>query len=748
MNEHIAFDGTFYAGLSDVIASADFLMADWRGGSSFVSEDTIIEWRGQSRVLKGATLVRRNVGLTIGEMAFNVDTLADLCGIDPVEKAGTKEVTAITTGDTEDTLTTEPGSHNSFEDNEQIILSEETGAFYAGYIDGTPVTPGTSVDIDDGAGNDIPSLETIGVMADLDYSAPQYFTRADNVLFDIGDTQDYSILIRFKRRRESTTEVLIAKSSDYDGTAYVTTTGWVLFIDVFGFLNFAVNDGVDAYLLTGATPILKDEMRFVIVTYNENSAADCKIYVEGYDDTASRTGTLANIGDCSNALVISIGAESDGGRPFDGHIAEAAIYDDVVLTAAQALTAAATPRTEAELPDAWWPFRDAAAATDIEDLATAANGLVLTFVGGETANYGVHSRSQIAILSSNLMNFDWGMENAGIGPWKRPDAFCEVRKDTQYTKYGARSLRVKNTDGTQASARHTVTTITNVEYHFHGWFRAPVTPNGASQLVDVDLAADKGITVTQAGATTGGTWYEIEFDFEAGDTATTIDLGSGSTTDGEMGYWDNVHISKNYIDAGGFESDIADSEWATTGVPTVDDEDVAEQSGEFCYEVNSDDPATKYVSQAVTITSGEEYTFCGHVKAGTADKAMVVLSGAASVTLDNGSETTDWVKVTHRFTAASGTLTIKIYGDGVAAWFDNFSCHKVDFREYHFDDNFEPPVLQTILQFTDSDGYTNQLYCEESKILLGPINFSNLDYVVHDVPIMYLDDYKYSVENP
>lgn len=745
--EHVAFDGTFYAGVSGVINSADFLMADWRGGANFVSEDTVAEWFGQSRVRKGATLVRRNPSLVIGEMAFKTETLADLYGIAPVEKAGTKDVTAISAGGTEATLTTEPGSHNSFENNDEIVVSDETGWVFEGRIDGAPASPGTTVYVDDGAGGAVANIADCGVMADLDYTDPQYFTRADDVLFDIGNAQDYSLLIRFKRRRQSATEVLMAKTSDYDGTAYGTTAGWVLFIDVLGRLNFAVNDGVDAYLLTGTTPILENEMRFVVVTYDENSAADCKIYLEGYDDTLSRTGTLANIGDCSNALVFSIGAESDGGAPFDGYIVDAAVYDNAVLTAANALAYASAPRVESGAPDAWWPFTDAAANSTCDDEATAANSLDLTLVGGSTANYGVHSRDQIAILSSNQLNFDWGMENAGIGSWTAGDAASEIRKDTQYTKYGARSLRVKNTDATQAFARYTVALFATGMYHFHGWFRAPVTPNGASQLVDVDADASKGITVTQAGATTGGTWYEIEFDFEAGDASATIDLGSGSATDAEMGYWENVHLCRQRVDAGGFETDIAGSDWATTGAPTVDDEDVAEQSGEFCYQINSDDPATKYVSQAVTITSGEEYTFRGHVKAGTADKAVIVLSGAASVTLDNGSETTDWVKVTHRFTAASATLTIKIYGDGVDAWFDNFSCHKVDFREYHFDDNSEPPALQTLLNFTDSNGKTNQIYAGVSKIMIAPILLTNQDYVVHDVEVQYFTDYVYYVEN-
>ena len=747
-DEHVAKDGKLYACLSTetLLNSTDFQIADFRGGMPMNYEETVVDWFGQSTVRKHATMVRSDPRLTISEVAFRTETFGELLGLDPERMAARKRCTAISAGGTEATLTTEPETDEAFEDNEQVIVCDESGLMLAGYVDNN--LSDLELDVDDGAGAAVANIADIGLMADLDYTDPQYFTRADNVLFDIGDGQDYSCLIMFKRRRESVTEVLMAKTSDYDGTAYGTTAGWALFIDVFNVLHFAINDGTDAYIINGTTPIMKDEMHHVVVTYDESSASDCKIYLNGYDDTASRTGTLASIDDASNALAFSIGAESDGGAPYDGYIVDAAVYDNAVLTAANALAYASAPRAEGGAPSAWYPFTDAAASTTCDDEATAANSLDLTLVGGTTTNYGTHSRDQIAVVTANLLGFDHGMENAGRGGWTDGDAASTVKKDKQIKKYGGRSMRIANGDASQAYARHTVTTVANTEYTFIGWFRSPETPNGASQLVDVDATAKLGVTVTQAGATTGNTWYEIYFTFEAADTSTTIDLGTGSITSGEYGYWEGVQLFKNYVDTGGFETNYAGSLWALTGVPTSeDDTDVDEDTGTLCYSINSQDPATKYIRQTVTVVSGIEYTFIGRVKCGTAEKGTIVLSNAADVTLDNGANTSDYATVRHRLTAATTALTITIYGDGAEAHFDNFSVIKVNNRKYHFDSEVTLPTIKFMAQYTDANVKTNQLYFGAANILFQPIQLSNMDYVVHDLEVIPLGEYIHLVEN-
>jgi len=747
--EHVALNGQLYACGSDetMLASTDFRIADYRGGWAWAVEQTYAEWFGQFTTRKQAVMTLMDFGVTVSEVAFRTETLAELLEIEPERLAAQKGVTAIVQGGTEATLTCAPNTDTAFEENEQVVVADRLGRFKEGYTDGTALT--TTAYFDDGAGAAVANVDDIGVFADLDYTVPQYLTRADDILFDIGAAQDYSVSIWFERRRQTATEVLMAKTSDQEGTAYATTAGWVLYIDVEGILHFAVNDGTDAYIINGTTPILEGEMVNVVATYDENSAGDCKIYLNGLDDTLSKTGTISDIDDCSNALVFSIGAESDGGVPYDGYIAGAAVWDNIVLTAANALTIATTPLTEpAGSPSAWWTFYGLAAATTIDDEATAANSFDMTLVGGTTTNYGTWGRTTDAVLTANLLGFDQLTENYGIGGWTAGDAASELKKDTSRTKRGAISLSVGNTDASQAFARATVTTIAGIEYTFHGWFFAPLTPSGAAQLVDVDASAALGITVTQAAATTGGAWYEIYFTFEAADTSTTIDLGSGSVASGEEGYWDSVQLFKNYVDTGGFESNYAGSDWALTGVPTSeDDADTAEDTGTFCYSINSQDPTTKYVRQTVTLVVGIDYTFTGRVKCGTAGTGTIALTGATTATLDNGADTTGWVTVRQRFTAATTSLVITIYGDGAEAFFDNFSVSKINERRYDFDQLVTLPAIKFMIHYTDGNAKINQLYWSSAKLLIGDVGFTNLDFVVHDVTVVPLTEMIYLVEN-
>jgi len=747
--EHVAKSGELYACGADetMLASTDFRIADFRGGWSWSCEQTYAEWYGQLTTRQQAVLTMYDFQATVSEVAFRTETLAELLEIEPERLAAVKDVTAIVAGGTEATITTAPNSDTAFENNEQVVVADSLGRFKEGYTDGTALT--TTVYVDDGAGAAVANVDDIGIMADLDSSVPQYLTRADDILFDIGDTQDYSCMIWFERTRQTATEVLMAKTSDQEGTAHATTAGWVLYIDVEGILHFAVNDGVDAYIINGTTVIPEGEMHNVIVTYDESAAANCKIYIDGYDDTLSKTGTLASIGDCSNALVFSVGAESDGGVPYDGYIAGIAVWDNIVLTAANALTIATTPLAEpAGSPSVWCPFVELAAATTLDDEATAANSLDLTLVGGTTTNYGTWGRTTRATLTANLLGFDQMITNYGIGGWTAGDAASTVKKDQSRTKRGAVSLQVGNTDATQAFARATVTTVAGVEYHFHGWFFAPLTPSGAAQLVNVDATAALGITVTQAAATTGGAWYEVEFDFEAADASTTIDLGSGSVTSDEEGYWSAVQLYKNYVDAGGFETNYAGSDWALTGVPTSeDDADTAEDTGTLCYSINSQDPTTKYVSQTVTLVVGIDYTFTGRIKCGTAATGTIVLSGAATKTLENGAETTNYTTVRYRFTAATTSLAIKIYGDGAVAYFDNFSVSKINERQYDFDALVTMPTIKFMISWLDGDTKINQMYYPTAKMQIGDIGFTNEDFVVHDVTVIPLEQFKYLVEN-
>ena len=147
------------------------------------------------------------------------------------------------------------------------------------------------------------------------------------------------------------------------------------------------------------------------------------------------------------------------------------------------------------------------------------------------------------------------------------------------------------------------------------------------------------------------------------------------------------------------------------------------------------------------MVSGIDYTLTGRVKCGTADKGTIVLSGATSVTLDNGADATNFVTVRSRFTAATTSLVITIYGDGAEAMFDNFSVNKINERRYDFNSLTTMPTRQFMLQYTDANAKTCQLYYGTAKMTLSPMAFDNQDFVVHDVNIIPLANFVYLVEN-
>ena len=226
MSNNVALNGSIYAARYGVgvISDSRYQVADWRGGSSIEVAMEYAEWYGQHLTRQAAGMTMLDFPFTVSEVAFVPATLASLLGIDAIDKASRSAVSAIVLGATESTLTIMPDATDMFEDNEPVVVSDETGYKKEGFIDGAPPST-TSVKVDDGAGAVIANLDLVGVHAHINGST-QCFTRADNVLFDIGNAQDYSIAIRFKRDSEDRMEVLMAKTADADGTAYGTTAGW------------------------------------------------------------------------------------------------------------------------------------------------------------------------------------------------------------------------------------------------------------------------------------------------------------------------------------------------------------------------------------------------------------------------------------------------------------------------------------------------------------------------------------------
>lgn len=479
-----------------------------------------------------------------------------------------QQVTAITDGATESTLTTGQAVGNrSWANNDRVAVWDGTGYKKEGLIDGTP--SGSSILVDDGAGALVSGLSNVGVHAYLDGNS-QYFYATDANFPESGLTgaQDLSIQAWIKPDTPTAdAQIIVAKGNDTGNKQMYQF--WLHQSNLY----IAVSSDGIAWTQRASTnaSFTVGKWSHVAVVYDA-SEGSAVFYQNGYALTDNGIALATSIVDQDPNF--TIGTRAGGSFYFDGGIAHVALFDDI-RTEAEILTSATNPGEDLSGAGniiGQWYFWEASGASAIDNTQGDAGRDLTPYDGGDVT-YGNCGRTQTAFISKNLIA-DSGMENGGIGGWTAGDAASTLNRDTTTVKFDTRSLKITNGDASQAFVRQTITTVDGEDYWFHGWCYAPTTPNGASRLVDVDTTAALGITVTQAGLSAG--WNEIEFTFEATDTSTTIDLGSGSITNAEIGYWDSVELLPNIVDNGGIEvtgSEILDetdfathAEWDVTGV--------------------------------------------------------------------------------------------------------------------------------------------------------------------------------------
>ncbi|TXH08286.1 MAG: LamG domain-containing protein [Candidatus Moraniibacteriota bacterium] len=201
-------------------------------------------------------------------------------------------------------------------------------------FDGADIS-GTTVTDRSGSGNNgtltggpSPAIGKLGQALDFDGS-DDYVSIPDASVLDVGDTADLSLSGWFSRDSFTTDDTLLAKRN---GQA-AGDTGYVLYLDdTTDQLIFEVSDGTDEYSLASTTTFTAAGWHHYAITWDQDSAANSEIFIDGVANSATDTGTIGNIGDLSNALTLRTGAESDDGNPFDGRLDEVRVYN-AVLTA-------------------------------------------------------------------------------------------------------------------------------------------------------------------------------------------------------------------------------------------------------------------------------------------------------------------------------------------------------------------------------------------------------------------------------
>ena len=166
------------------------------------------------------------------------------------------------------------------------------------------------------------AIGKIGQAINFDGS-DDYVSVADNASLDIGDTDDLTLTGWFYRDTFTTDDTIIAKSNGQTAA----DTGYNAYIDdATDKVTFVANDGTDQYKLESTLTFTATGWNHFTVVWDQDSAANSEIYINGTADSATDTGTIGNLGDLGNAVVLAAGAESDAGSPFDGKLDEVRTY--------------------------------------------------------------------------------------------------------------------------------------------------------------------------------------------------------------------------------------------------------------------------------------------------------------------------------------------------------------------------------------------------------------------------------------
>ena len=218
------------------------------------------------------------------------------------------------------------------------------------------------------------------VYATLD-GASQYFSGGD--VLD-GGAGDFSISGWVRMNGNPSSNAVIAQK-------YGTGIGYSVYIDTSGRLTGYIQDSGGAIYSSDGTSICDNEWHHIAVVFDRDG--NMTRYVDG-----SPYGTLNDIssvnGDVGNSANFVVGANSAGTMFFfGGSVRDVRVWIGGAWTASEINTQAANPLNNSAggTNTSSWYFTDTASATSISD-DTGSNNL--TLVGGDTTNYGTHSRAE------------------------------------------------------------------------------------------------------------------------------------------------------------------------------------------------------------------------------------------------------------------------------------------------------------------------------------------------------------------
>ncbi len=150
---------------------------------------------------------------------------------------------------------------------------------------------------------------------------------------NVNATADMTISGWFFRDTFTTDDVIVAKIYGIGPGE----TGYGVYISSGDQLIFKIGDGVQTYTVTTSMTFTTSVWTHFSIVWDQDSAANTKIYINGQSVSTSTSGTISDIDDASYSHTFRVGALSAGGEPFDGKIDEVRVYNRT-LTANEVLT--------------------------------------------------------------------------------------------------------------------------------------------------------------------------------------------------------------------------------------------------------------------------------------------------------------------------------------------------------------------------------------------------------------------------
>lgn len=305
----------------------------------------------------------------------------------------------------ETAITISGTSGDNVKDGDDMVLQDATGYSVPVVAKGDWGAGGG--DVDDGAGNVVSGIEEVGVFAQLNGSSHS-FVVSDATFPDTGLTgaQDLTIYVWIKPGDISTPDVQILVSK-WD---WQSNDRMYELIQNYNELRFDISsDGFNhSFKVTTMVNLVVGEWAHVAVAYDA-SAGTADFYKDGIF-IEQGSGMFNTIADKPADFNIGV---SEGGAFYCGSLGPVHLFSDI-RTAAEILFDATNPGADLSAEGnlvCGYTFRDATGVTQIDNVTGDASG-DLNLVGGDTTNFGTHTRTQEAHISRNLII---DIEDGGIG---------------------------------------------------------------------------------------------------------------------------------------------------------------------------------------------------------------------------------------------------------------------------------------------------------------------------------------------